>query len=914
MARVVLRGRAGELGRALDTVRRTQRTSRSAVLTVTGPAGIGRTAFLDALAVESAALGFRVGAGGGGTSAPSFPGAQLLVALRSGPAPLLDHEAFSSLASLYDREVWLVDRVGELLADLAARTPVVIVVDDVHRADELTRFALRLLPARLADAPLVWALGSRSGVTEVVDDIVATAGPATAVTKVVLGPVTDRDVDDIARDHLDHAPDPAVRDLLQSAGGIPSWVVQLLAGIDGQLPTEPPELQAQADLLRTTRERMAEMPAHAADLVRVAAVWDRPLPMATAAAVLVDQSVVQVADASRFALADGLLTRHDGELRFPHRWVCEVVYGDLDVEQRRLLHLRCARHLLDTGDRLTAARHLRAGATPGDSAAADTLIRAAASQLDSSAGEAAVLARSAWALTDRASATSAALAARVVDVLQDTERHLDAVEVADAVLAALPADARGDRARWQVRAVRSLVAASAWDRARDRIEAALGGERVDPRDRQVLDAARAVVDAMTRPRSALPEVRDAAGRLTSGAAPTGGGALTRRLAVLAAVDCDRREMRHGSAWALLGGTVTAADVDLTVERIRTLQDLDRHAAAAAELETVGAGAAGGPEVDGLRPGVLVVAARQDLDLGRLDDAAARARRLQVAADETRDPVHHAAARALLAEVALHRGTEVESHEDTDANVVEWSSGLRVVHAATLLVAGDSESAVHLVLPVVAAYRVGFCATMWSPQWTPLLARIALAAGDRDLAAQVGAVAARAATHNPDVASWVGTAAQIAGLVGEDRTLLATAVDTLRATPRPLVLASALEDLGAAALRDGESDAARSSLTEAAGIYRRCRADASEHRVIAVLERAGLRRRRPPATRSAGGWSSLTEGELVVARLVSAGHTNRSAAAELGVSPNTVGSHLRSAFGKLGVRSRVQLTNLVHENT
>ncbi len=62
------------------------------------------------------------------------------------------------------------------------------------------------------------------------------------------------------------------------------------------------------------------------------------------------------------------------------------------------------------------------------------------------------------------------------------------------------------------------------------------------------------------------------------------------------------------------------------------------------------------------------------------------------------------------------------------------------------------------------------------------------------------------------------------------------------------------------------------------------------------------------------WAALTEAELRVARLIAEGHTNKSAAAQLGVSPNTVGTHLRLVFGKLGVRSRVQLTNLMNHGS
>jgi len=62
----------------------------------------------------------------------------------------------------------------------------------------------------------------------------------------------------------------------------------------------------------------------------------------------------------------------------------------------------------------------------------------------------------------------------------------------------------------------------------------------------------------------------------------------------------------------------------------------------------------------------------------------------------------------------------------------------------------------------------------------------------------------------------------------------------------------------------------------------------------------------------GGRHSLTGAERRVATLIGSGHTNKSAAAELGVSVNTVGTHLRAVFGKLGVQSRVQLANELHE--
>ncbi|MEU7834216.1 MULTISPECIES: helix-turn-helix transcriptional regulator [unclassified Nonomuraea] len=48
----------------------------------------------------------------------------------------------------------------------------------------------------------------------------------------------------------------------------------------------------------------------------------------------------------------------------------------------------------------------------------------------------------------------------------------------------------------------------------------------------------------------------------------------------------------------------------------------------------------------------------------------------------------------------------------------------------------------------------------------------------------------------------------------------------------------------------------------------------------------------------------------MARLVAEGLTNREVATALFVSPHTVDSHLRHAFAKLGVNSRVELTRKV----
>src|SRR5258707_14834363 len=81
-----------------------------------------------------------------------------------------------------------------------------------------------------------------------------------------------------------------------------------------------------------------------------------------------------------------------------------------------------------------------------------------------------------------------------------------------------------------------------------------------------------------------------------------------------------------------------------------------------------------------------------------------------------------------------------------------------------------------------------------------------------------------------------------------------------------------------------------------------------------MRQAGARRAKWSAAtaRPEAGPDSLTEAERRVALLIASGHTNRSAATELGVSVNTIGTHLRSAFAKLGVQSRVQLANALRQ--
>jgi DNA-binding CsgD family transcriptional regulator len=192
---------------------------------------------------------------------------------------------------------------------------------------------------------------------------------------------------------------------------------------------------------------------------------------------------------------------------------------------------------------------------------------------------------------------------------------------------------------------------------------------------------------------------------------------------------------------------------------------------------------------------------------------------------------------------------------------------------------------------------------------PRLVRIALAAHDRELAAHTVASAKRRSAINPHVRSLAAAAAHADGLQQRSQPSLAEAVELFEGGPRPLALASALEDLGAITVEHGGTEQAVNAFSRALGLYAQAGAAWDAGRVRGRLRALGVRRRLVPAQRPGQGWAAMTDSELAVARLVAQGLSNREVAERLFVSPHTVSSHLRHVFTKLEVNSRVALTRL-----
>lgn len=154
---------------------------------------------------------------------------------------------------------------------------------------------------------------------------------------------------------------------------------------------------------------------------------------------------------------------------------------------------------------------------------------------------------------------------------------------------------------------------------------------------------------------------------------------------------------------------------------------------------------------------------------------------------------------------------------------------------------------------------------------------------------------------------IGIALRIAGLLaGGQRgiSLLRESVAILEGSPAELERARSLVDYGGALRRAGQRTVAQEPLRRGLDLAARCGAQGLADRASAQLIAAGARPRRAMLT----GPEALTAGELQVVRMAADGGTNREVAQALFVTRRTVEVHLTNAYRKLGIKSRYELRN------
>jgi DNA-binding CsgD family transcriptional regulator len=274
-------------------------------------------------------------------------------------------------------------------------------------------------------------------------------------------------------------------------------------------------------------------------------------------------------------------------------------------------------------------------------------------------------------------------------------------------------------------------------------------------------------------------------------------------------------------------------------------------------------------------------------------------------------------RLLLARVAQARGDYAAAHRHLDLAAENNVSSddtrrmLRLVANAWLCEAEeDLPGALTCVREVVHSERGVRHRWRWQSGWLALAARCAAIGGDAELGRELAASATALGERNPNVASIVGLGHYARGLASADLGAFELAIETFQSSPRPTMLADAQADYGRELLRRGQRRLGVTALREGVHRFESLGAFSDAERARRSLLAAGVRIRKPQGPKAVEGWESLTKTERRVARLIADGHTNRSAAKELALSPNTISTHLRSVFGKLAVNSRVQLARIM----
>jgi DNA-binding CsgD family transcriptional regulator/tetratricopeptide (TPR) repeat protein len=934
VAGMVLRGRSDEMAAALRLIRRVDRTGQGGGLIIRGEAGIGKSALLAAITREASrpvpgrpvpgrpAPGAHPAPGrsgpGPGTVCGSVradrvgrvvPGGPLLTALRDGADPVLTGPQFSTLEPLADQPLLLLDAMTHALESVSADRTVVIAVDDVPWLDDLSAFLLRSLPGRLSGSPVAWLFAARPGDVPLLE----TLGPDPFFTTITLGPLTSSDIVALARDQLGTMPPSATRDLLNKTGGHPFLAAQVIAGLltaqahgtsdDGPVPGE---------LVRGVRRLLRTLPARAVDLVRLAAVFGEPLPLDDATALLDGVSANTVAEAAEEAVAAGVLSSERGAVLFRHGLVRESVYADLPERTRQLIHLTCARHLRESGyDALAVAGHAREAITPGDEAVALLLADAAGDAVATLPRTAAELMLAAHGALRPGQPSWLAVGERSVELLSLVQRCNDALAVAGQLMAYLDDD--DSAGRLEVALSRALWLTGRWSEAEQRSRTALARPGLSATVRARLEALHALaLSRVGSPASAQPMAEKALA--TSGAAADRTGRL---FALHALAEVTRNAGDHRASLSYFRQLRAEDEAAFVAQEIMALQHLDRYEHAGTMLAQ--AWPQSGNDRATILPSLLYAQIWQDYNLGRLDGAETTARTLLTLGRELGSRVCQLESASVLSAVALIRGDVAEARArmslggQPDAAELAHVPVLVLVRGWLAASEGDPGFAVEQLTPLLDAALDERDPWPWKPGWLPGLARIGLAAGDLGFAHRAAHLAAQGARRNPGVATFEAIALGLRGLLDDGPGSLARAAEVAAASPRPLVRAAVFEDHGRALLRAGDVAGGAVRLDQAWALYDEAGADGPRAEVQRALRAAGIRRSWWPTAQSrpVKGWGALTDAEVRVARLVGAGHTNKSAAAQLNVSANTVGTHLRSVFTKLDVSSRVQLTNALN---
>ncbi|OBB80340.1 LuxR family transcriptional regulator [Mycobacterium colombiense] len=911
-----IRGRADEL-KMIGALVTAVAQGRGGVLVIEGPPGIGKSRLLTEVLALAEKAGVRALFGEAFEYQQTVPFFSLFMATLRAEPPVGDAEALRRLGTSADLRYWVVHDLANAIHTAAAATPLVIVLEDVHWADNGTLLALRSLATVRPGAPVLWVLTARTGAGgPAVQETLSVLQRANA-TFLRLAAMTPDAVADMVQDAVRAKADVSLLNLAAKAHGNPFLVSELLGGLgeEGRLNASGGRVLATGDALprrlgATMHQRLDLLSGDASEVVRVAAVLPDRFSAGLLAAML-ERQPASLLSALEEAVRADLLVEDGARLRFRHDLLREATRQSLPQSLRRAMERQAASVMLGIGAApAEVATQLARSAEPGDREAIDALRQAAQSVGRGDASAAADLSKRALELLPAHGVDYGSLVADTVEWLNRATRYDEAHALADRALA---------------------TQLSQDDEAEIRLQVAAGTEDPEQRIAELRHALQlAGINDITRARhQAWVAYFEVVNGLHADAAAAG-------VAAAAAAATGDLEARIVSATAL-------ALIDYQDGyAVRALRSMDKVEA----LTRSGEATFGGIYAAKRRAGLIVCT-------GSLEDASAQVAEGTEKAHRERNAmalpgwthlggmVHAAAGR-----LAAARGTIEALPRREWANSTEVNIERMLVLAEVAARTGDRKLLQDLVseaqglypstsplLSCGAAYVVALAAwhrgdvhdaVRWlggqntrviTPLWPNvfdqviLMSRVASVAGDAGLRARVLQTVEVLERERPGVALFAAVAQQARGILDGDADALLEAANAL-GTWRPLLYADAAEDAAEELARAGRDAEATESLDKAFDTFVECEALADARRVARALRRLGVERRIVAQPRAKTGWDSLTDSELKVVNLIAQGATNRDVATELHLSPHTVKTHVHNAFAKLGITSRAQLAQLM----
>ena len=157
-----IRGRAGEL-KVIGALVTALAQGRGGVLVIEGPPGIGKSRLLTEVMALADKGGVRTLFGEAFEYQQTVPFFSLFMATLRADPPVGDADALRRLGGSADLRYWVVHDLADAIGAAAAETPLAIVLEDIHWADNGTLLALRSLATARPDVAVLWVLTARTG-------------------------------------------------------------------------------------------------------------------------------------------------------------------------------------------------------------------------------------------------------------------------------------------------------------------------------------------------------------------------------------------------------------------------------------------------------------------------------------------------------------------------------------------------------------------------------------------------------------------------------------------------------------------------------------------------------------------------------------------------------------------------------